>query len=55
MNKPGLIKKLKEEHPNFRYFDCLSCSNSFSMEGVQLHCSIHTKIVKENELCKDFN
>lgn len=50
-----LIELLREEHPHRKYYDCMGCSNSHSDENNTLHCMIHKRVVKEDELCNDFN
>jgi len=53
--KTELIEKLKDDHPSQRYFDCLSCGNSHSHEGVALYCIIQNRKVEEDDLCQHFN
>ncbi len=35
--------------------DCLNCSNSLSDDDNNLYCSVHQKIVDEDEKCDEYN
>ncbi|MFK4380212.1 hypothetical protein ABH948_005662 [Bacillus sp. RC218] len=35
--------------------DCLNCGNSLSDDDNNLYCSVHQKIVNEDEKCDEYN
>jgi hypothetical protein len=35
--------------------DCLSCSHSGVTEDDELYCVIHQKIVKDEDVCNEYN
>ncbi|MDR4324022.1 hypothetical protein FOS03_25975 [Bacillus paranthracis] len=35
--------------------DCLNCGNSLSDDDNNLYCSVHQKIVDEDEKCDEYN
>jgi hypothetical protein len=35
--------------------DCMSCSYSGVDDDDELYCALHQKMVKDNDVCEDYN